>query len=284
VKALPVKPLALWGVVKEVKAAVEDFRPLVVAGAPGRAAELVAALVERGKTDAVRDRSGRTLTSGDVEDAAVLVYLIEGESASEADEHSLRLAGRRGVGIVCVLERPGGDGLDPVDVPYVQATDLLVLRPGEPLPVARIVERAAARADEYAYALAARLPALREAVCEGIVERFARQNAVIGAAVFIPGADLPALTLNQARMVFRIAAAYGETLEYERAAELLAVVGAGLGLRAVARQLLGVVPIAGWAVKGAVAYAGTKALGRAAITYFEAGGSSRVVDVVRSRS
>ena len=33
---------------------------------------------------------------------------------------------------------------------------------------------------------------------------------------------------------------------------------------------LDLVPVAGWAVKGAVAYAGTKALGEAAVRYFEA--------------
>jgi len=41
----------------------------------------------------------------------------------------------------------------------------------------------------------------------------------------------------------------------------------------VARELLDFVPVAGWAVKGAIAYAGTRALGEAAIRYFEAGGA-----------
>jgi uncharacterized protein (DUF697 family) len=36
----------------------------------------------------------------------------------------------------------------------------------------------------------------------------------------------------------------------------------------VARQLLGAVPVAGWLVKGGVAYAGTRALGEAAQRYF----------------
>jgi uncharacterized protein (DUF697 family) len=50
---------------------------------------------------------------------------------------------------------------------------------------------------------------------------------------------------------------------------LLGVVGAGFGLRTVARELLVFVPFAGWAAKGAVAYAGTKAIGEAARRYFE---------------
>jgi uncharacterized protein (DUF697 family) len=31
-----------------------------------------------------------------------------------------------------------------------------------------------------------------------------------------------------------------------------------------------VIPVAGWAVKGSVAYTGTKALGEAAVRYFDA--------------
>ena len=50
----------------------------------------------------------------------------------------------------------------------------------------------------------------------------------------------------------------------------LGVVGAGFGFRAVARELLDFVPVAGWALKASVAFAGTKAIGEAAVRYFEA--------------
>jgi len=95
------------------------------------------------------------------------------------------------------------------------------------------------------------------------------------------------ITLNQIRMVLRLAAAYGEEIDRERAVELLAVVGAGLGFRALARQALTLVPGPGWAVKGGVAYAATLTLGQAAIAYFEGGGQTRVrrtIGSVRSRS
>ena len=87
---------------------------------------------------------------------------------------------------------------------------------------------------------------------------------------------MPVLTLNQARLVLRIALAYGQEIDNERALELLGVVGAGFGLRAVARELLDFVPVAGWAVKGAIAYTGTRAIGEAAVRYFEARRLSRV--------
>ena len=137
---------------------------------------------------------------------------------------------------------------------------------------AELAPRVAAALDEdYLVPLGRGYPLLRGAACEEIVRKNARQNAVVG-ALPIPGADMPAITANQARMVLNIAAVYGEELTMERARELLGVLAAGLGLRAVSRQVLKLIPVAGWAASGAVGYAGTIAMGRAAILYFERGG------------
>ena len=82
---------------------------------------------------------------------------------------------------------------------------------------------------------------------------------------------MPVLTLNQIRLVLRIALALRPARSTSSGRlELLGVVGAGFGFRAVARELLDVVPVAGWAVKGGVAYTGTRAIGEAAVRYFEA--------------
>jgi uncharacterized protein (DUF697 family) len=205
------------------------------------------------------------------------VYAIAGERASADEEAALKRAHKRRVPVVCVVPA-GGEGR----VPYVHEEDVVPLSRQGPVPVERIAERLAERAEEDAVGLAARLPALRRAVCRELIERFSRQNGILGATIFIPGADMPALTLNQVRMVLRIGAAYGEKIDRERAVELLAVLGAGFGLRAVARQALAFVPIAGWAVKGGIAYVGTRALGRAAIGYFERGGPQRTRERVRS--
>ncbi len=142
-------------------------------------------------------------------------------------------------------------------------------RAGEPKPA--LPGRLAAELGDDGVPLAARVPALRRAVAEHLVLGAARQNAVIGAVIFIPGADMPAMTVNQVRMVLRIAAAYDEELGVARAIEILSVVGAGFAFRTLARQALDVVPGFGWALKGAVGFSGTVALGRAAIEYFEAG-------------
>jgi uncharacterized protein (DUF697 family) len=111
---------------------------------------------------------------------------------------------------------------------------------------------------------------VRPAVVRHLIDMFARKNGLVAAAVFIPGADLPVLTVNQIRMVLRICASYGLTVDRERAIEIVATIGVGLGLRTLARELLAVIRVGGWAVKGAVAYGGTKAIGEAAVRYCEA--------------
>ena len=116
-------------------------------------------------------------------------------------------------------------------VPYALATDVLPLRPGEGFPLEELGRRLAGKDENAAVALAARLPALRRGVVDALVARVARQNAAIAAAVFIPGVDFPVLTLNQLRLVLRIAAAYGEEIDAERLPEILGVVGTALGFR-----------------------------------------------------
>ena len=149
--------------------------------------------------------------------------------------------------------------------------------PGEiPLPppgsVDEIVPRLVKALDEeYLVPLAKAYPSVRRAACEEIIRKNARQNAVVG-ALPIPGADMPVMTANQARMVLNLAAAYGEELSLQRARELLGVLAAGFGLRALTRQVVKVVPVGGWAAAAAIGYAGTVAMGRSTMLYFERGG------------
>ena len=243
-------PVALGAIRKLIKelAAVER-RPLAIGGARELAVVLERELVRGGEASAVR--------VGSPEGAALYVHV------GGADEAPLKAARKARVPIVAVA-------FDDGELPYVYATDVVRVGPGEPLPVERIAAAIAARLDEAGAPLAARLPVLRRAVCDRIVGSFARKNGVVGAAVFVPGADLPVLALNQVRMLLLLDQAYGLEMDArERLPEIVATVGASLGLRTVARELLDVVPVAGWLVKGGVAYAGTRALGEAAIRRLE---------------
>jgi uncharacterized protein (DUF697 family) len=151
------------------------------------------------------------------------------------------------------------------------AQEVAVLHPGEPLAGSEVAASMAGLAHEHAIALAARLPALRPAVVNRVIQSAARQNGVVGAVIFIPGADMPVMTVNQIRMVLQIAAAYGERVGLERAIEILSVIGIGFGLRTIAREALDFVPGPGWVFKGGFGYTATVALGKAAARYFEEG-------------
>ena len=227
------------------------------------AEQLAKELGEGGAAGAVR-------VGGRVEDAAVLVRVLAG-GTTEEDERELRAANVARVPLVAV-QTSGESGLY---VPYVLASDVVVCPPGAGFPVDEIARVIAARLDLAATPLAARLPVLRDAVCDHLIESFSRKNAILGVAIFVPGADFPVLTLNQLRLVLRLASAHGVEVDQSRLPEILATIGAGLGFRAVARQLLGAVPVAGWAVKGGVAYAGTRAVGEAATTVLRRRRSAR---------
>ena len=257
-RKLPLHPGAVYGLVKEIRASREGERPLAVGGARELAAVLRRELTKGGVAEAVRE--------GRAEGAAALVYVIAGD-VDEDDQRALREASRAGVPIVAVLT--GHAASSPPNVPYVRAGEVVSVPGGAGFPVERIARALARVLGEKATPLAARLPVLRRPVCEQLIARFARQNGLIGVAVFVPGADMPVLTLNQIRLVLRIADAHGFEIDRERVPELLGVIGGGLGLRSLAREALGAIPLAGWAVKGAIAYTGTRALGEAAIRYFE---------------
>lgn len=121
-------------------------------------------------------------------------------------------------------------------------------------------------------AFAANFPFIRRALAISVIHETARQNAVVGGVAFIPGADFPVMTANQAKMLLELAAIYGQRLGTERIRELALAVGGGFAFRAVARQAVGLVPGLGWAVKAGIGYSGTLAMGKAALEYFEQGG------------
>lgn len=255
--ALPVRLSVLRALVKEIS--VSDPKPIAVGGARELAAVLRRELGEGARGGAVR-------TDDSPRDAAVLVYVL-GHEPTDDDREALKRARRARVPIVAVA---AGLLADDVSIPFVLATDVVRVAPGEGFPVEAIARTIAARLGEDGAPVAARVPVLRRAVAEQLIRSFARRSGVVGAAVFIPGADLPVLALNQVRLVLRLEQAYGLAIDpRERLPELAATIGAGLGLRALARELLDLVPGAGWAVKGAVAYAGTRALGEAALVRLE---------------
>ena len=254
---LPVSAGAIRRLLKEIEFSGGGDHVLAVDGAP----ELAPVL----RQQFLRGRAGPgAVRLGGPEGADVYVHVLSAD-AGEEDAALLRRAQRGRVPVVAVGRGPARYA---PAIPYVPATDVVWTGVGEAFPLAAIARAIAARLGEDGAPLAARVPLLREPVCAELVESFARKNGAFAAATWMPGADLPALVLNELRLVSRLAQVYGAESGRELVPELAATLGAAFGLRAFARELLDLMPFAAWALKGTVAYAGTKALGEAATKRF----------------
>jgi hypothetical protein len=120
----------------------------------------------------------------------------------------------------------------------------------------------------------------RRPVVERIVHMVSQENALFAVATALPNvvpnlielpwvfgefaSDTAFLTANQVRMAFQIAAACGKPvgLGHQKAAVLTIAAGA-FGWRALARELVGHIPLGGGLIpKGVIAYAGTYLAGK----------------------
>jgi hypothetical protein len=127
--------------------------------------------------------------------------------------------------------------------------------------------------------LASCFPAFRRTVADNIIHRIAAENALFSLVTALPNVvpsmlDLPwavgefasdtaFLTMNQIRMALLMAAAHNRVTGYrEQKMEIAAIAGGAFGWRALARELVGKIPLGGGLIpKAAVAFAGTYVVG-----------------------
>lgn len=139
--------------------------------------------------------------------------------------------------------------------------------------------------DEFSLPLARQFPAFRKRAIGGIIHAVARENALFAIATSLPNvipnlielpwifgefaSDTAFLTANQVRMAFLIAAACGKDPGFaDQKAEIVPIVAGAFGWRALARELVSHIPLGGGLIpKGAIAYAGTYAVGKG-LEYF----------------
>ena len=111
--------------------------------------------------------------------------------------------------------------------------------------------------------------ALKIAAASAVVDHVPLLGIVLGAVT--SAGDLIAITGVQIVLMMQIGATYGKDPDMQRVWELLPVVGGGLGWRALSRELSGFIPVAGIAIKGAIAYAGTVVVGEGVGFFYEYG-------------
>ena len=149
--------------------------------------------------------------------------------------------------------------------------------------------------EDQQVALGAHFPPLRPVIFTRIIERTARANAsfalTTGLAETIPVltaplnlGDMVVLTKNQLMMCYRLALAAGRDEEPKAMmTEIIGVLGSGVLFRQAARQLVGLIPIAGLLPKVAISYAGTYAIGKAMVAWTTEG-KQVTVDTMASYS
>ena len=168
--------------------------------------------------------------------------------------------------------------------------DLVLYEQGLPCPATaftffrddpgRTVEEIVKARDDLGLALARNFYPFRKPVVDRIVTSVARENAIFAVASALPNvvpsflelpwaigefaSDTAFITMNQVRMAFLVAAASDKQVGYDKQlAELLSIAAGAFGWRALARELVGFIPLGGGLIpKGAIAFAATYVLGK----------------------
>lgn len=110
---------------------------------------------------------------------------------------------------------------------------------------------------------------LKVALASALFDHIPVVGVVLGA--FASAGDMVAITGLQMMLLLHIEATYGRDPDVQRMWKLLPVIGGGFGWRTLARELAGFVPVAGIAIKGAIAYAGTIVVGESVTFFLEHG-------------
>lgn len=150
------------------------------------------------------------------------------------------------------------------------------------------VQDVLARRPDLAVPLALHVHPFREEVSRRMVKKVAKENALFALATAVPdiipfislpwavgefASDTAFLTANQIRMAFLLAAASDRDVGYrEQSAEIASIVMGALGWRALARELVGKIPMGGGLIpKAAIAYAGTRVTGLSLERFYRVG-------------
>jgi hypothetical protein len=164
-------------------------------------------------------------------------------------------------------------------------SQVFAFRPDNPT---RTIHEVLRHRPDLAVPLALHIHPFRQEVSKRIVKKVARENALFALATAIPdivpllslpwaigefASDTAILTANQIRMAFLLAAANDREIGYrEQKGEIVSIMMGAFGWRALARELVGKIPLGGGLIpKAAIAYAGTRVAGLSIERYYRIG-------------
>jgi small GTP-binding protein len=223
------------------------------------------------------------ITRGALEQAGVVVMLVDGLRGLQQEDCEL-YSDLKG------LNKPVVVAVNKIDaLPAEQSGDQLATDIAVRLAVAGVIPVSAQTGQNIAEEL---IPAMIEASPEAALvigrelptfRRNAAQRIIRNATLLslaaglepVPLIDIPIILGTQIRLVLRLAALYGEPISsreaMKHARELILTVLGGAGFRYLAEQAAKAVPFGGDLVAGAIAAAGTWAIGQVALEYYDSG-------------
>jgi small GTP-binding protein len=218
-----------------------------------------------------------------MDQASVIVFLIDASSGLQADDREL-------YDTIKKLKKPtiivankvdtlkGGEGGDQFATEVAVMLSAVGVIPISGKTGTNVVEELIPAiieaSPEAALAIGRELPAFRRQAAQKIIRNATLLTLTAGLEP-IPFIDIPIIMGVQARLVLKMAALYGESMDdssaRKQARELIAAMIGGLGMRYVAEQAAKLVPFGGDFVAGAIAAASTWSMGEVVLEYYEGG-------------
>ena len=205
-------------------------------------------------------------------------FFVPAEASVERRAEIRRVIFRAGEANAPSIIRIYEEGMTP-------AADGFVFDPDNP---ERTVEEILEKHQDLSIALARRVCPFRPPVVKQIIRTVSKENALFSVATAVPAvlplislpwavgefaSDTAFLTANQMRMAFQLAAASDREVGYKKQrSEIASLIAGAFGWRALARELVGHIPMGGGLIpKAAVAYAGTYVVGLSLERYYRLG-------------
>ncbi|WP_031496678.1 hypothetical protein [Bryobacter aggregatus] len=167
----------------------------------------------------------------------------------------------------------------------IAPADAFIFRRDDPK---KVVRQILDKHEQLGLPLARLFQPFREEVCTRLIHKVSLENAGFALATALPNiapilgltwavgefaSDSVILTMNQIRLTFLLGAANDHRVGYgEQRTEIGSIIAGAFGWRAVARELVGKIPMGGGLIpKAAVAYAGTFVVGKSLERYYRLG-------------